>query len=140
MFTFFWAVFYCDPVRYFWTQRHNFAPTSNGLNGRDTRGETVSGSCKPIKALMAVVIVHAVWTLVADVMLGLVLPVLILWSSQMRTRVKVSVGVLLGVGSVYVDISFSYVQLSPFIHPYRAHLPYCLPLALTSRSIRIAPL
>ncbi|KAL3440642.1 hypothetical protein BJX65DRAFT_314592 [Aspergillus insuetus] len=101
MFTFFWAVFYCDPVRYFWTQRHDFAPTSDGLDGEGiSGGDTVSGSCKPISALMAVVIVHASWTLVADLVLGLVLPMLILWSSQMRTRVKVSVGVLLGVGSV----------------------------------------
>jgi hypothetical protein len=102
MFTFFWAVFYCEPVRYFWRQRHDYAPGDDGLGS----GGHLSGSCKPISALMAVVIVHAAWTLVADLVLGLVLPVLILWSSQMRTRVKVSVGVLLGVGSVYVAISF----------------------------------
>ncbi|KAJ0416863.1 hypothetical protein BJY00DRAFT_316423 [Aspergillus carlsbadensis] len=96
IFTFFWAVFFCDPVRYFWTQKHDFAPQEDGL-GMHTH---VLGSCKPISALMAVVIVHAAWTLIADLTLGLVLPVLILWSSQMRTRVKVSVGVLLGVGSV----------------------------------------
>ncbi|KAL2811273.1 hypothetical protein BJX63DRAFT_285593 [Aspergillus granulosus] len=87
LFTFFWAVFFCEPVRYFWTHAHASVSTR-------------SGSCKPIIALMAVVIVHAAWTLIADVTLGLVLPVLILWSSQMQTRVKVSVGVLLGLGSV----------------------------------------
>jgi hypothetical protein len=118
MFTFFWAVFYCDPVRYFWMQQHDFAPTSDGLDGGDTRGETVSGSCKPIKALMAVVIVHAAWTLVADLVLGLVLPVLILWSSQMRTRVKVSVGVLLGVGSVYVDRHVLFPSILPSPHQF----------------------
>ncbi|KAL2849302.1 hypothetical protein BJX68DRAFT_267154 [Aspergillus pseudodeflectus] len=96
IFTFFWAVFYCDPVRYFWTQQHDFALGGDG----PATGRSVSGSCKPISEVVAVVIVHASWTLLADLTLGLVLPVLILWSSQMRTRVKVSVGVLLGVGSV----------------------------------------
>jgi hypothetical protein len=121
IFTFFWAVFYCDPVRYFWTQRHDFALGEEG----PAMGSDVSGSCKPISAVMAVVIVHASWTLIADLTLGLVLPVLILWSSQMRTRVKVSVGVLLGVGSVYVDISSlrSKIDLCKYVSPYPSFPP-----------------
>ncbi|KAL2832769.1 hypothetical protein BJY01DRAFT_253744 [Aspergillus pseudoustus] len=95
-FTFFWAVFFCDPVRYFWTQGNEFAHTTRDNN---ESVDQPAGSCKSVTALMVVVIIHAAWTLIADLTLGLVLPAVILWSSQMRTRVKVSVGVLLGLGS-----------------------------------------
>ncbi|KAL3454995.1 hypothetical protein BJX64DRAFT_295479 [Aspergillus heterothallicus] len=99
-FTLFWATFICDPVDYFWTQ---LDPNSH------------SGSCKPIAALMAVNIVHASWTLIADLTLGLVLPAAILWSSQMRTRVKVSVGVLLGLGSVAAIATITRIVYLPLI-------------------------
>ncbi|KAL2843921.1 hypothetical protein BJY01DRAFT_248383 [Aspergillus pseudoustus] len=96
-FTFFWAVFMCDPVSYFWTQGKEF--TSSPIAGNKSI-IGAHGSCKPITALIAVALVHAAWTLIADITLGLVLPTIILWSSQMRIRVKLSVGVLLGLGSV----------------------------------------
>ncbi|KAJ0267367.1 hypothetical protein COL922a_014974, partial [Colletotrichum nupharicola] len=66
IFTYFWAVFYCDPVRYFWTQQHDFVPGEDGL---EIGSNVTSGSCKPISALMAVVIAHASWTLIADLTL-----------------------------------------------------------------------
>ncbi|KAL3496102.1 hypothetical protein BJX62DRAFT_232613 [Aspergillus germanicus] len=96
-FTFFWAVFMCDPVSYFWTQGKEF--TSSPIAGNETI-TGAHGSCKPIRALIAAALVHAAWALIADIILGLVLPTIILWSSQMRIRVKLSVGVLLGLGSV----------------------------------------
>ncbi|KAL3454422.1 hypothetical protein BJX65DRAFT_260484 [Aspergillus insuetus] len=97
VFTFFWAVFFCNPVRFFWTQAKDLAGTTTN---EAVGGKQEGGSCKPTTALMIVVIIHAAWTLIADLILGPVLPVIILWPSRMRMRVKVSVGVLLGLGSV----------------------------------------
>ncbi|KAL2788003.1 hypothetical protein BJX66DRAFT_340621 [Aspergillus keveii] len=96
-FTFFWAAFMCDPVSYFWTQGKEF--TSSPIAGNETI-TGAHGSCKPLRASIAVAVVHAAWALIADIILGLVLPTIILWSSQMRIGVKLSVGVLLGLGSV----------------------------------------
>jgi hypothetical protein len=89
----------CDPVSYFWTQGKEF--TSSPIAGNETI-TGAHGSCKPLRASIAIAVVHAAWALIADIILGLVLPTIILWSSQMRIRVKLSVGVLLGLGSVYV--------------------------------------
>lgn len=47
-------------------------------------------------------VVHGCWILVADIMLGLVLPVLLLRQLQMNIRAKSSVFVLLGLSLLYV--------------------------------------
>jgi hypothetical protein len=81
----FWALFFCQPVRYFWAQA--------GPDPSD-------GSCKSIASLMSVLLAHAAWTLVADVILGVVIPTALLWESSMQWKLKASVYVLLGLGSV----------------------------------------
>ncbi|KAL3444401.1 hypothetical protein BJX65DRAFT_310984 [Aspergillus insuetus] len=90
IFAWFWILFFCKPVQYFWEQVS------------DTHGE---GSCKSVSSQGVVMTIHAAWVLVADVTLGLVLPVLLLWNSTMHRKMRASVYFLLSVGSVYVIIT-----------------------------------
>jgi hypothetical protein len=85
IFAWFWVLFFCKPVQYFWEQVS------------DTDDE---GSCKSVSSQGIVLTIHAAWALVADISLGLVLPVLLLWNSKMHRKMRASVYVLLGVGSV----------------------------------------
>ncbi|KAL2837829.1 hypothetical protein BJX68DRAFT_249494 [Aspergillus pseudodeflectus] len=86
----FWALFFCRPVQYFWEQA---GPQQAGP-------DPVQGSCKNISSLMGVLLAHAAWTLVADVTLGMVLPITLLWGSPMHWKLKISVYALLGLGSI----------------------------------------
>ncbi|KAL3484546.1 hypothetical protein BJX62DRAFT_243826 [Aspergillus germanicus] len=108
IFAWFWILFFCKPVQYFWEQVS------------DTGGE---GSCKSVSSQGAVMAIHAAWVLVADVTLGLVLPVLLLWNSKMHRKMRASVYFLLGVGSVYVIIIFPLAQaLEPLTNAYTPSL------------------
>lgn len=79
------ALLFCHPFPYAWQRVANI---------------TTEGSCHSFWTLKAMTIVHAAWVLVADIILGLVIPVMLLWGVQMPIRAKGSVYVLLGLGSM----------------------------------------
>ncbi|KAL2830998.1 hypothetical protein BJY01DRAFT_254417 [Aspergillus pseudoustus] len=92
VFAWFWILFFCNPVQFFWEQ---VAASSE---------RPIHGSCKSNASLAAVFAVHASWVLLTDITLGLILPVLILWNIQMHRKMKASVYLLLGIGLVSINI------------------------------------
>ncbi|KAL3440174.1 hypothetical protein BJX65DRAFT_291002 [Aspergillus insuetus] len=83
VFYFFWLVFDCKPIRYFWQQVK--APTS--------------GSCKPAAALADATYAHASVLLAADAVLAFV-PLLVVHYLHADWRVKISVAAILTIGSI----------------------------------------
>ncbi|KAL2841842.1 hypothetical protein BJY01DRAFT_249338 [Aspergillus pseudoustus] len=109
VFAWFWVLFFCEPVQFFWEQL-----ASPGI----------AGSCKAVSSLGAVLTIHAVWVLLADLTLGLVLPVLILWNSQLPRKMKASVYLLLGIGllaSIATIVRLTYLPLKHVSEPLIAH-------------------
>jgi dipeptide/tripeptide permease len=51
-------------------------------------------------------LVHTAWVLVTDITVGLVIPTMLLWGMKLRSKVKISVHILLGLGSMSVSLSF----------------------------------
>ncbi|KAL3457546.1 hypothetical protein BJX64DRAFT_293036 [Aspergillus heterothallicus] len=103
----FWFIFLCTPVQYFWEQ---------------VGGPDIPGSCKPLSSLWVLLIIHPAWVLLADITLGLVIPVLILWNLNMRRKVKASVYILLGVGFVIATIiRITYVPRKAAADPLIEH-------------------
>lgn len=80
----FWVIFLCNPVDYAWNVV--------------VRPE--SGSCKDYSTMELITYVHSAVMLVADFGLGLVLPVLLLKPLQMKLRLKITAGLLLGFASM----------------------------------------
>jgi hypothetical protein len=83
--TWFWLLFFCSPVSYFW--KHLPYPETEG-------------SCKPLVSLTTLTMIHASWILLADLLLGLAMPALLLSKLQMHRSSKLSVLGLLGIGSM----------------------------------------
>ncbi|KAL2797426.1 hypothetical protein BJX66DRAFT_335047 [Aspergillus keveii] len=111
IFAWFWVLFFCKPIQYFWEQVS------------DSNGE---GSCKSISSQGIILTIHAAWVLVADITLGLVLPVLLLWNSKMHHKMRASVYFLLGVGSVAsiaTIVRLVYLPRKPTSKPLMANHP-----------------
>jgi hypothetical protein len=87
VFAFFWALFFCTPASYFWDH---------------VLGQ--AGDCKPAYSLRAIHYAQSSWVLIADILLGLIFPLLLLWSSLMERRMKILVWCLLAFGSVSVAL------------------------------------
>ncbi|KAL3495083.1 hypothetical protein BJX62DRAFT_196758 [Aspergillus germanicus] len=82
IFEFFWTLFMCNPVEKLW------------------KGPAVEGSCHPGTTWGISLLVHGGVLLVVDLALGVVVPIVVLRKLQMRTLLKVSVGVTIAVGSL----------------------------------------
>ena len=67
----------------------------------------MKGSCIDPAAIPIASIAHSAVSFAADWVLGL-LPVALIWDLKMNTRTKVSVGILLSLGLLYVTISYPY--------------------------------
>lgn len=78
----FYTIFQCAPIRYFWLQ-------FSGLPGK----------CLPAPQVQALSIAYSAVAAAADIIFG-VLPIFVVWKLQMARRLKVIVGILLGVGIV----------------------------------------
>ncbi|KAL3443175.1 hypothetical protein BJX65DRAFT_312029 [Aspergillus insuetus] len=79
--------------------------------------------CSPLSITLTV---HGAWVLLADITLGLVVPVLILWGCRMQWKVKASVYLLLGVGlvpSIATIIRLTYLPHHRVTEPLIAHHP-----------------
>lgn len=85
VFIFLWYLLACRPMRFYWEQ---------------TTDPNLQGSCRRVSDLTVVSLVHAGWNLIADLLLGLVIPALLLRSIQMQWRTKISALALLSLGSV----------------------------------------
>ncbi|TQB72756.1 hypothetical protein MPDQ_006472 [Monascus purpureus] len=109
----FWVLFFCRPVSYFWRQV----------------ADPDGGSCRAINKMTIASVVHACWILVADIMLGLVLPVLLLRQLQMNIRTKSSVLLLLGLSllaTIATIIRISYVTTLTTADMLRSNNPIIL--------------
>ncbi|KAL2849356.1 hypothetical protein BJX68DRAFT_255521 [Aspergillus pseudodeflectus] len=82
VFEFFWTLFLCNPIEKLW------------------KGPAVEGSCHPGTTWGISLLVHGGVLLVVDLALGIVVPVVVLRKLQMRTLLRVSVGVTIAVGSL----------------------------------------
>ncbi|PVH84107.1 hypothetical protein DL98DRAFT_93187 [Cadophora sp. DSE1049] len=79
---FFYTIFQCAPVKYFWLQ-------FSGLKGK----------CLPAPQVQALSIAFSAVSAAADIVFG-VLPICVLWNLQMNRKAKIIVGALLCVGIV----------------------------------------
>ncbi|KAL3496284.1 hypothetical protein BJX62DRAFT_232396 [Aspergillus germanicus] len=80
------TLFHCRPVSALWT-----GPTPENNFQRD---------CNPDALSQGSILVHSIMILVADVSLGLVIPILLLGKTQMPLAIKISAGLTIGVGSL----------------------------------------
>jgi hypothetical protein len=80
----FLIVFQCKPISLFWT-----------------RWEGVPGTCISIQLIADSTYAHSVISAVSDWTLG-ILPIFIVWNLKMTPRTKVSVAMILALGSMYV--------------------------------------
>jgi hypothetical protein len=80
----FWTIFLCTPVSYSWT---NVAHPD-------------AGSCKDYSTMESITYAHSAVMLMADVVLGLVLPIHLLMPLQMQLRLKITAGLTLGLASM----------------------------------------
>jgi hypothetical protein len=83
------TLFHCRPVSALWT-----GPTPENNFQRH---------CNPDALFQGSILVHSIMILVADVALGLVIPILLLRKTQMPLAIKISAGLRIGVGSLYVS-------------------------------------
>jgi hypothetical protein len=81
---FFFAIFQCHPVSYFWLQ----------FSG-------VEGACLPAQLVANVTIAYSVFAVVADLIFG-ILPIFVIWDLKMNKKAKMIVGGLLTLGILYV--------------------------------------
>ncbi|GKZ48409.1 hypothetical protein AbraIFM66951_000470 [Aspergillus brasiliensis] len=96
----FWLVllFDCRPVSYFWLR---LEPTH-------------TGTCQPIRTLLAIAYLYSAITILCDLTLG-ILPVFLIWRLQMNGRTKVALGIILSLGAI---ASVAVIIRLPFLHFY----------------------
>lgn len=92
---FFIALFACQPVEYVW-ERYDLTPTT-------------SGKCNPSVAATAISYIATVMNCAADWMLA-ILPATVVWKAQLDRRTKISISIILGIGSMY-EASISLARL-----------------------------
>ena len=98
---FFFSLFRCRPIHYSWTmiQDPYFIEEFFG-NDAAAMGFKPKGHCTPLHVMKASTYAHSAMMVAADVTLGIVVPVLLLKDMHMRRGLKITAGVLLGLGSV----------------------------------------
>ncbi|KAF3765585.1 hypothetical protein M406DRAFT_240473, partial [Cryphonectria parasitica EP155] len=82
---FFIAIFACQPVEYVWTRDDPVPPTS--------------GQCNPSVAATSISYIATVLNCVADWMLA-ILPATVVWKARLDSRTKISICVILAIGSI----------------------------------------
>lgn len=90
---FFIALFACQPVEYVWERYDVDQLTSS------TSSSTASGKCNPSVAATAISYIATVMNCAADWMLA-ILPATVVWRAQLDRRTKISISVILGIGSM----------------------------------------
>lgn len=82
---FFIAIFACQPVEYVW-ERYDPVPPANG-------------KCNPSVAATSISYIATVLNCVADWMLA-ILPATVVWKAQLDRKTKISISIILGIGSM----------------------------------------
>ena len=77
----------CRPISYFWLR---VDPTQ-------------TGTCQPIRVLLAIAYLYSGITIFCDLTLG-ILPMFLIWRLQMNDRTKIALGGVLSLGAVYVSL------------------------------------
>lgn len=78
---------YCRPVWYGWQR---------------VVSSDLQGSCQSVWTIKVMKLVYTAWILVSDMTVGLIIPIMLLWSLNFEPKVKISVQILLGLGSLLV--------------------------------------
>lgn len=86
---FFIALFACQPVEYVW-ERYSVDLTNTSSS---------TGRCNPSVAATAISYIATVMNCAADWMLA-ILPATVVWRAQLDRRTKISISVILGIGSM----------------------------------------
>ncbi|RAK95321.1 pectinesterase precursor [Aspergillus ibericus CBS 121593] len=96
----FWLVLLldCRPVSYFWLRVDL----------------THSGTCQPVRVLLAIAYLYSGITIFCDLTLG-ILPMFLIWRLQMNDRTKIALGGILSLGAV---ASVAVIIRLPFLHNY----------------------
>lgn len=76
---------FCHPVSYGW-QRFVYSD--------------LEGSCQSVRTIKVVKLVYTGWILITDITVGLIIPIMLLWGITLHSKVKISVHILLGIGSM----------------------------------------
>jgi hypothetical protein len=87
-----WIMFQCTPTSYLWEQF-----LENDAKGR----------CRPVKYMVDATYAHGVVMCLGDLSLA-ILPVVLVANLHLNRQTKVSVALLLALGSMYVSSSLSY--------------------------------
>ncbi|KAJ5371617.1 hypothetical protein N7517_003623 [Penicillium concentricum] len=96
---FFFTMFQCTPVNYFW---NNAQPNAHG-------------SCIDKNPLIAIAYLYSVGAAITDLTIGL-LPVALIWNLRMNRRTKGAMVAILGIGCI---ASAAVIIRIPFIHYYK---------------------
>ncbi|KAJ5521083.1 hypothetical protein N7463_001536 [Penicillium fimorum] len=96
---FFFTVFQCTPVDYFWNHAQ---PNAHG-------------SCIDKNPLIAIAYLYSVGAAITDLTIGL-LPVALIWNLRMNRRTKGAIVAILGIGCI---ASAAVIIRIPFIHYYK---------------------
>ncbi|KAJ5817390.1 hypothetical protein N7447_009623 [Penicillium robsamsonii] len=96
---FFFTIFQCNPVDYFWNHAQ---PNAHG-------------SCIDKNPLIAIAYLYSVGAAITDLTIGL-LPVALIWNLRMNRRTKGAIVAILGIGCV---ASAAVIIRMPFIHSYK---------------------
>ncbi|KXG51984.1 uncharacterized protein PGRI_082680 [Penicillium griseofulvum] len=96
---FFFTMFQCTPVSYFWNHAQ---PTAHG-------------SCINRNSLLAIAYLYSVGAAITDLTIGL-LPIALIWDLRMNSRTKGAMAAILGIGCI---ASAAVIIRIPFIHHYK---------------------
>ncbi|KAL3495488.1 hypothetical protein BJX62DRAFT_185666 [Aspergillus germanicus] len=79
---------FCRPIEYQWTRFGD---------------PTAEGHCDAFWSRAVITLMHGAWVMLADIILGIVVPLMLLWNIRMHPRTKFSIRLLLGLGSLFVS-------------------------------------
>ncbi|CAI7616625.1 uncharacterized protein N7487_009174 [Penicillium crustosum] len=96
---FFFTIFQCSPVNYFWNRTQSHA----------------HGSCIKTTTLIGVAYLYSVGAAITDLTIGLV-PVALIWNLHMSRRTKVAIIIILGIGCI---ASAAVIIRIPYIPTYQ---------------------
>ncbi|KAJ6010177.1 hypothetical protein N7499_004418 [Penicillium canescens] len=96
---FFFTIFQCSPVNFFWNQMQPGA----------------EGSCVNKDTLIGIAYLYSVGAAVTDLTIGL-LPVALIWNLRMNRRTKGAIAGILGIGCI---ASAAVIVRIPFVHHYK---------------------
>ncbi|KAJ0414693.1 hypothetical protein BJY00DRAFT_294573 [Aspergillus carlsbadensis] len=96
---------FCRPIEYQWTRFGD---------------PTAEGTCDAFWSRAVITLMHGSWVMLADIILGIIVPLMLLWNIRMHPRTKLSIRFLLGLGSLFVS---PLIPSLPSYPPTNPHTP-----------------